>query len=433
MGSPMNAFGLIGLLIAAQPNTPLTLTEAIRLSEAHSVTVSTARAQVRAARARVGEQDSQQLPQLNFNGSATRYDNKTDVSFAGATVELLPDHQETLEVALTQDFDVSGRISSSVAQAKLYALSAGYGYQAAEADQALTTTSAYYTARRALESVRVAKDSLEAYKQQLELAKKLAEGGVGQKIDVYRAESQVADAERELLQRENELRSAYSALNDLIGHPLDEKIDIAEPTGATEAPSEDENGDRTTLIAKALDHRPESLAASVSVKAAQKGIAIARSAQGPNLSLSATGYHYPTTSFQSPRPNVGALTLSVSVPLFDGGLAREQINEAHAQVEVAVQQQDQVRRSIALDVQNASLDVQTARKRLAAANVDLTAAQQARKLAQERYEAQVGLYLEITDSQAALTTAQAAVVDATFDLLIAQARLSRALSEPILP
>jgi outer membrane protein TolC len=428
----MNAFGIIGLLMAAQSNAPLTLSEAIRLSEAHSVSVSTAKAQVRAARARVGIQGSQQLPQLNFSGSATRYDNKTDVSFAGNTIELLPDHQETLEVALTQDFDISGRVGASVAQAKLYALSAGYGYQAAEADQALSTTSAFYTARRALESVRVAQDSLEAYKQQLELAKKLAEGGVGQKIDVYRAESQVADAERELFQRENELRSASSALNDLIGRPLDETIEIAEPTAATEAPTQDEDADRTALIAKALDHRPEALAASVALQAAKKGIAIARSAQGPDLSFSAAGYHYPTTSFQSPRSNVGAFTLSVSVPLFDGGLAREQINEAHAEVEVAVQQQDQVRRDIALDVQNASLDVQTARKRLAAANVDLTAAQQARKLAQERYEAQVGLYLEITDSQAALTSAEAAVVDATYDLLIAQARLSRAVSEPIL-
>ena len=188
---------------------------------------------------------------------------------------------------------------------------------------------------------------------------------------------------------------------------------------------------RPVLIAEALDRRPEALAASVDVAAAKKGIKIADSSQEPTVSIGLGDTYYPTTSFEAPRQNVGALSLNVSIPLFDGGLARERVREAHANVESAKVRQDRIRRDIALQVQNASLDVDTARKRLEAANASLKSAVAARALAQQRYEAQVGLYIEVTDAEAALTSAQAAQVDATYDLLTAQARLARSLSEPL--
>ncbi len=83
-------------------------------------------------------------------------------------------------------------------------------------------------------------------------------------------------------------------------------------------------------------------------------------------------------------------------------------------------------------MQNAAIDVETARKRVTAAKVSVASATAARDLAHQRYEAQVSLYLEVTDAQSALTSAQAALVDANYDLLTAQARLSRALGEPFL-
>jgi outer membrane protein TolC len=167
------------------------------------------------------------------------------------------------------------------------------------------------------------------------------------------------------------------------------------------------------------------------VGAAEKGIKIARASNGPSASLTLSGTHYPTTSFQSPRENVGVLTLSVSIPVFDGGLNRERVNEARSIVSAAKEREIQTRREIALEVQKADLDVESARKSLDASKVALKSAELARKLAQQRYEAQVALYLEVTDAQSALAAAQASVVDATYDLLTAQARLSRALSEPI--
>jgi outer membrane protein len=269
----------------------------------------------------------------------------------------------------------------------------------------------------------VGQASLDAYQEQLRTATLLWKQGVGQRIDVYRATSQVADAERELLRQQNDLREARSALNDLIGKALDTDVPLAEAL----ANSEDELSlaNRAELIQTALSRRSEILGADLSIAAAKKGIKLARADEEPQVYLGLSGNYYPTTSFENPRHSNAGLMVSVSFPVLDGGLSRNQVNEAKAQVDNAKAQEDQIKRNVAIQVQNASLDAETARKRLDAANTSLQEAQEARKLAQQRFAAQVAQYLEVTDAQAALTAAQAAQVNATYDLITAQARLAR--------
>jgi outer membrane protein len=430
----MNGFLLLAgssVALLGSQSTKITLQEAIQRAEAHSTAVRSAQSAVKTSKARLGEQSSRSLPHVSLDGAATRYDDKTTVTLPGAgSFEIMPDHQEQLGIVLAQDFDISGQIGASISQARLGLMASQYAAQASIEDEALNATSAYYGVLHAAQGVQVAQAALDDYQEQLRTTTKLFQGGVGQKIDVDRSQSQVADAERELTARQNDLDSAQSTLNDLVGNPLDTKLSLEPILNGSSYP---QTSNRPALIAKAMDKRPEALAATVEVAAAKKGIQIARGANGPSLTMSLSGYHYPSTSFVSPRENVGALTFSLSIPVFDGGLGREQVSEAKSLVETAEADQDHTRRQIALQVQNAALDVDTAKKRLDAAQVAESSADQARKLAQQRYEAQVGLYLEVTDAQAALTAAQSAVNDATYDLLTAEARLARAINDPIVP
>lgn len=409
----------------------LSLAQAIHAAELYSTTIKAAQSDYDAAKARLGADQSRRRPQVGFQASATRFDDRTTVSFPGSNskFELEPNNQEDLALVISQDFDFSGQLGMVASQAKLRSIAAAYRLRSVTEDQDLTTTTTYYAVLRAEQNVGVATASLEAYRGQAAIADRLYKGGVGQKIDTLRAASQVAEAERELVRRKNELDSARSALNDQLQRPLDTELALIDP--AQSAPAAEEPADRAALIAQALDKRPEALAASIDVVAAQKGVSIARTGNAPSVLVSLSGNRYPTTSFVSPRQNVAALTLSISAPLYDGGLTREQTREARAGVDAAKAHQEQVRRDIALEVQNAALDVQTEHKRLDAATVALTAATAARKLAQQRFESQVGLYIEVTDAQSELTAAQAAQVEATYDLLTAKARLARALNQPL--
>jgi len=428
------AIGMVGMVLAmkGQGVTTVSLDEAIRSSEAHSNAVKIAQSEYDAAKARIGENRARKQPHVDFNASVSHFDDRTVVSFPGSAskFELAPNNQEQLGLVISQDFDVSGEIGMSIGQARLQALAAAYRLRTASEDQELTTTIAYYAVLRGEQNVRVAKASLQAYTEQSTIADRLYKGGVGQKIDVLRAQTQVAEAEREVVRRQNELDSARSTLNDLMSRPLDAPISLVDPASAPTANGTDTHN-REALISEAIDKRPEALAASVDVQAAQKGVSIARTGMSPSVLLSLSGTRYPTTSFSQPRQNVAALTLSVGVPLYDGGLTKARVQEAKTGVDAAKARQDQTRRDISLQVQNAALDVDTEHKRLEAANVALTSATAARKLAQQRFESQVGLYIEVTDAQSELTAAQAAQVEATYDLLTAKARLARALSQPL--
>jgi len=420
------------LAMKGQGATTVSLDEAIRASEAHSNTVKIAQTEYDAAKARIGENQSRRMPHVDFNASVSRFDDRTTVAFPGSPtrLEFAPNNQEQLGLVISKDFDVSGEIGMSIGQARLQALAAAYRLRTASEDQELTTTIAYYAVLRGEQNVRVAKASLQAYTEQSTIADRLYKGGVGQKIDVLRAQTQVAEAEREVVRRQNELDSARSTLNDLMSRPLDAPISLVDPASAPTANGTDTHN-REALISEAIDKRPEALAASLDVQAAQKGVSIAKTGMSPSVLVSLSGTRYPTTSFSLPRQNVAALTLSVGVPLYDGGLTRERVKEARTGVDAAKARQDQTRRDISLQVQNAALDVDTEQKRLEAANVALTSATAARKLAQQRFESQVGLYIEVTDAQSELTAAQAAQVEATYDLLTAKARLARALSQPL--
>jgi len=415
-----------GAALQCGPGVPLTLDDVLRETRAHSAEVVTAQSQLKVAKARVGQQNARRLPQIGVGGTATRFDDASNLNFGGQKIEVVPDHLETLSLQLDQVLDFSNQVGSAVAQAKLLALASEYDLAAIEADATLAGTVGYYDVLRAEQSVRVAQASLKAYQEQFKTNTRLFEGGVGQKIDVLRAQSQVADAERELVRQQNALSSARSHLNDLIGRPLDTPSTVLEDPSSPAVPATEE---RSELIRKALDRRSEILASATEVRAAEKGIKLARASYEPRFSVGLAGNYYPTTSFQYVRHSTAALTIGLSIPLYDGGLAQERTREARAVVESAKAREDRVRRDVALQTQNAALDVETARKRLDASNAAVTAALAARDLAQQRYENQVGLYLEVTDAQAALTLAQAAQVDAVYDLLTARARLNRALGD----
>ncbi len=417
------------LLQGSVAGPPLTLNEAIRESQTHSDAMRAARDSLNASRARVGQQNALRNPQIGIVGSATQYDAPSNLNFAGAKVQAVPDHTEALSLQLNQILDFSNQIGTAASQSRLLALSYEYGFESTSNDVALTTTTAFLDVLRTEQNVAVEQAALDSYQEQLKLNTKLYQGGVGPKINVLRAESQASNSESELVRRQNERNEAKSRLNDLIGKPLDDPLSLADPT---QNDATTQSLDRHALIKQALDRRPEALAATVQVRAAEKGIKLARSSTDPQVSIGLSGNYYPTTSFQETRQTTAALTLGVTIPLYDGGLAKERVNEARATLDSAKANANQVRRNIALEVQNAAIDVETARKRVTAAKVSVASATAARDLAHQRYEAQVSLYLEVTDAQSALTSAQAALVDANYDLLTAQARLSRALGEPFL-
>jgi len=425
--------GIFAIALATAAPTSLSIEEAERLAISHSTEIRIAKNTLKSAWARAGVIAAKTQPQLGIAASAERFDDKTTVAFGGTSFEVLGDHTEEAALQLVQVIDVSNRLGTAHAQARFAALAAECAVRSRISDQILTTKIAFMNVLRADQGVTVARSSLDAYQEQLRTTTALWKQGTGQRIDVYRATSQVANAERELVQRQNDLDMARSVLNDQIGVSLNSEtqlVDVTETPLKLEGP---DKADSSALAKSAATQRSEAKSASLGILAAEKGIRLARSSSDPTVAMAISGQYTPTTSFSYPRQSVGVLSLSVSIPIFDGGESRAKVEDARAMLDSAKSQEDQIRRAISLQVQNALFGVESARKSLVAAESSLKAAIAARDLAKQRYENQVAIYLEVTDAQAALSAAQAVRVNAKYDVMIADAQLKRALGDLDIP
>jgi outer membrane protein TolC len=176
--------------------------------------------------------------------------------------------------------------------------------------------------------------------------------------------------------------------------------------------------------------RPEIMRDTVRIRAAETGIRIARTDGEPTFAISATGDYNPTISFQTPRQKTAALTATIKFPFYDGGATRSNIAKAKLERDSARTNLDATRTSISQAVRTDYLNLLTAAQEIASANSALEGAIAQRQLAQVRYEGQVGLYLEVTQAESALVSAENDQVGAVYDYFVALATFEDAMGTP---
>src|SRR5207248_577830 len=140
------------------------------------------------------------------------------------------------------------------------------------------------------------------------------------------------------------------------------------PSPLPEAAQESASLDLAKSVAAALKQRPEILADQVNVRVQEVGVKLAHSGLEPQFALNAVGNYFPTTSFQAPRQRTAAVTASVSLPIWDGGVTRNRVAEARLRTENSQTELDSIRSDIALDVRRAYLNLQTAARQIDSAH-----------------------------------------------------------------
>ena len=426
--SALLAFGAMTRPAVAADSYTFTLDSAVSEAIRTSDDLAIAAKQVEIDRRQAGIDGSRALPTLNANAAATHYDGASTVSLssAGPQIELLPNHSEDLWLAVALPLDITGQVSASVRQARIQTAIDELAVRQKQIAIVLRVRRVYYDVLRAEHRVTVSQSALDSAMAQQTLAAKLVAQEMGQKIDLHRADTQVAVAQQDLMQAQVGLDIARQVFNDLVGRPLADDVNLddtseaslAAPLASTIDPAE---------LSKDLDRahmdRPDLLAADLARRAAKIGVKLARTGLDPTVSLNASAHYLPTTSFMMPRDRTADVTLMLNVPLYDGGATHDRVAAAKASEEQASISLDKATRTADLAVRQAYCNLASAAGQIGAADTALTEATAARRLAQTRYEGQVGIYLEVTDSQSALVTAQNNQINAVYDYLIAGAQL----------
>ena len=430
------------------------LAATIRAAIQSSADVQTATRNIEIDRKRSDEAAAQGRPSVTASGTATRFDQATKIALGGSPpIQVTPTHQEILTLDIGDRLDLTGQIRAAADQARLQSLADEFVLGQIRNSRILRAQTIYFNTLRAQHQVDVARAALSNAERQLQDATNLNAAGVGQRIDVLRAQTQAATAQQNLATAQNNFSIALTSFNDLVGRPLPAPVQLVDlpgviiqqpvtdfsSVGAPDAKAQTLlpaatgevgaiNIDRALQAANA--QRPEILQAQVNVRVAETGVKLSRAGLEPTFSLSAAGNYYPTPSFQFPRQRTAQITATVNIPLYDGGATRDRVQESKLRTQNAQTSLESTRSDVALDVRQAYLNLATAAQQIGAANAALQSAIGARQLAQLRYQGQVGLYLEVTDAQAALVQTENNQVDAVYNYLVARAQFQNAVGAP---
>ena len=435
------AVGLWPMPAAAQAPRVLTLAEALTTAAQSNLGLRIAAFEVTVARAQLNQAEAARTGRLVLTGSYTRINEReggTIVFPAGTipgvtttmTITIPPPTPNLYTAALTYEYPVftGGRIESAIALAQANLKGAEASLERVKQQVVLDVKQAYYQVLLAQAGIDVAIRTLASAEENLRVTRSRVAAGVSPRFDEVQAEVNQANARQSLIRARNSVALAQHGLSAVMALPLDTVFAPRETLIVIPVRTE-----LVAIIRRALESRPEMAEHQARVAAAIAAIEIARANGRPALILSggpnygnssgATGSQTATTGW--------SVTLSATVPLFDGGLTSEKIREAEVRVEQLRVVEAQLRQGIELDVRRAQLNFASAAEELATADKIVEQAQEGLRIANVRFSAGVSTQLEVTTALASLSQADANRIQALFNVNLARAQLERAAGGPV--
>jgi len=302
----------------------------------------------------------------------------------------------------------------------------------------LNVKQAYFALLQADKLVEVAQKTVEQTESHLKQAQAFFHAGSKPRFDVTRAEVDVNNAKLSLINAKNSVRIRTIAMNNAMG------IDPGRATQIEDVlPPVPPLPTLEQAQAEALKSRPEFNKAEADIEAAKARVKTEQSNYLPTLSASgAYNWANGTTetsfggqslpgftgqSIQSDMQNSWNAGITLTIPLFQGGLTRGRVSEARANLLVLEAQRNTIRQSILLELNQAFADMEGASARVDVMESTVKKAGESLELAQGRYEAGIGPYIEVTDAQLAAVNAETDHIQALYDYQLAVARLLKAM------
>ncbi|HEX7817648.1 efflux transporter outer membrane subunit [Dyella sp.] len=238
----------------------------------------------------------------------------------------------------------------------------------------------------------VAKAELERANHAYQLTQQRVTAGIDNQMQLKQIESEVASAQQQSAVANRAIDSARSALSVLLGKGPDRGLDIARPQSLQPAALAVPDNLSIDLIG----HRADLVAARWRVEAANQGIKEAKTRFLPDLNISALGgvigfgggniFQLPARFYEGGP--------AVSLPIFDGGRLRNNLAGKDAQYDEAVAQYNKTLVGAVNEVADDLSGLKSLQDQIAAQQHALDAANDAWKLADQRYKAGVGSFLE---------------------------------------
>jgi outer membrane protein TolC len=334
-----------------------------------------------------------------------------------------------VNIRLTETIYAGGAVRGRMAIARLQKESRMLDYQAGVNNVIADVRVAFYEILRNKSDIGVHQQAVEFFSQQAKNERNRLEVGSGQKLNVLRAEVNLALEQSALVESQNRLRQSYLRLSELLAIPyaIDEDHVPFEITG--ELTYDKKALDLTECLLRAFAQRPELPARENEVKLQQRQLIVDRSEVLPHASVF-LGYDFisePNRDVPADSYNGYVAGAAVSWHLFDGLATQGRLRATRARIDAAEISYDAIHRTIESEVLRSYRDLQKAEEILQSQSANVRLATDSLKLATANFDLGLTSQLELLQSQLDLTRAQMAELSARFDYNAALARLQRAM------
>ena len=314
-----------------------------------------------------------------------------------------------------------GAGDSRVRAAEYQALAAALAQNRVLQDVVFQVEQAYYRSLGFEALVRSNELFLKSVGTSLDATQRRREGGLATAADVYRAETQVAQAQLNLTRSRGELEKARGGLASAVGLPVNATLQVQTLGG--EPRIRDITESLNDILSRAKLNRSDLIAAEAQARAARaQADAVSRSGL-PRVMVNATSGR---TFYTQDRPftDTNSVLLTLSIPIFTGFNQTYAERQAVARAAQAEASRDALSRQAELEVWQSYYDVQTAASGVSTTAVQLRAAQQTAEATLARYQAGFGSLLDLVTAQVDESNARVQRIQSYLDWFTAVARLN---------
>lgn len=408
------------------PARALTMRECIEAALSRRGAIRAADRRVLIARTRTEEMIAAVLPRLDLDARVAKRTNDQGVRFPERPPQVTGDRTVgTGSLSLivpVYDFEgARGQIAVDEARSRVLS----YDAVRARQDLALDVSRTYLRVLEAQRILQVVQESLRVVERQLAVSQDFQRAGLVARSDVLTAEVQLARRRQESIEAKNNIATATSTLNRLIGADVTRAttlVDVLEGSAWTSPLGE-------SLVA-ALAQRPDLDALRGRVAAAQADVRAGLLEYTPNVYAFAS-FDRTTDSFTL-HHNSATVGLGVKWSIFDGWASVARNTRRTLELRDAEEARDELAADVALDVRVAYQDVQEAAERIPIARQAIDLGEENLRVVRDEYGAGLVTSADLLAEEERLASSRSSYFRALYDYHDAIARLGHAVgAEPL--
>jgi outer membrane protein TolC len=434
--------GVAGALDASAPTNSavpadLTLTQAVAIALAHNPEIAAVRFDETAAQEQYRQAVGTALPSLRAEGGYNRFLDNQRLIPARESNEpgVFTKDLFSGNLVFTQPLFTGGRMQNEIRAADLLRQAAGHQLVRSREELVFDVSSLYCSILASRHVVASLEFSQKALAEHLKQVEALIAAEKTTRVDQLRVDVRLADLRQKTIQAGNTERVQKCALIALMGgmtQPDDLRVG-----GELAVPSPTVSVSVDVALAKAMQQRPDYLAARSSFAAQDKALAAARAAHWPTVALEADyGGRWAVDPSEHPTgtravEDVGWIGVVIDVPLFEGGRIDARVKEQQARLAASQERLRKLKLQVRLDVETAVLNLASSHERTLATRKVIEQAEESLRIEQTKYDVGRGAIADVLDAQTALLESQTSYYRALADYNTADAQLRLATGEDL--